>query len=436
MNILPISWTNWTASIKKFLQSKANRYKLTILVDLLCLLFIITNAIPMQNIQLLLSPTSLQPITQNKGKYEVFGFAPHWTLHKLHNIDFQVLTTLAYFDIPILSDGNLDTQGPGYESFMSKEATTLFKKAHAHGTRVVLTITQMETDEILQLMDDTDGQKRTIEQAVSLVQQRGIDGINIDVEFGYDAGEEYRKKFTSFTYKLTDEMHKKVPGSKVTVSVYASAIKAPKIYDIGDLSKKVDGIFMMAYDYGYRGSEEVMPTSPLYGHKEGKYWYDISTAVEDFIKEMPAEKLILGTAWYGYNYAIYGEPKVQAETRPAWSWRGGPKAETYSIAKNTIKPDMDGVSQYKEGWDDLGKVAWKAYYSTEADTWRMIFLDDSTSLGIKYDFAKQNNLGGVGMWALGFDEGKTELWSLLREKFGVKLADSRISEKVINENAY
>ena len=37
------------------------------------------------------------------------------------------------------------------------------------------------------------------------------------------------------------------------------------------------------------------------------------------------------------------------------------------------------------------------------------------------------------MWALGFDNGHSDLWQVLREKFGSKLADSRIQSRVINE---
>ena len=50
----------------------------------------------------------------------------------------------------------------------------------------------------------------------------------------------------------------------------------------------------------------------------------------------------------------------------------------------------------------------------------MIFTEDTRSLGIKYDFAKANRLAGIGIWALGFDHGRTELWTLLKDKFGTK----------------
>src|SRR5207253_2319053 len=141
-------------------------------------------------------------------------------------------------------------------------------------------------------------------------------------------------------------------------------------------------------------SDQAIPTAPLYGHETGQYWYDINTAVNDFLAHMPAKKLILGVAWYGYNYPIY-EPKVKAETRPYYSWRGTPVAQTYSLAQRYIQPDMEGISDFKTGWDDAGKVGWKAYFVENTQTWRMIFLEDTRSLGIKYDYAKSKNLGGV-----------------------------------------
>ncbi|QQG44486.1 MAG: hypothetical protein HYW86_01040 [Candidatus Roizmanbacteria bacterium] len=365
------------------------------------------------------------PLSANKNTKEVFGFAPYWNIDKLDNINFNVLTTLAYFDIKVDADGNI-IYDDSLEIFKSKKATNLFKKAHSHGTRVVVTLTQMNNYEIEMIMDDPQAQENLINQSVELVKKRGIDGINIDFEYGSDPGQEYRDKFTRFVSNLTNQMHQEVPGSKVTVSVYASAVKDPKIYDIGALGAKSDGIFMMAYDFGYSGSDEVMPVAPLYGHKEGKYWYDISTAVEDFLRYMPSNKLILGVPYYGYNYPV-SQPEVKAQT--LW---GGVFSQTYSAIKDVIKPGAPGIYDFISGWDDAGKVSWKAYLTDYG--WRMIFVEDTKSLGIKYDFIKNKNLGGVGIWALGNDEGKNELWSVLVNKFGKKLADNKVSQKVINDN--
>jgi spore germination protein len=424
------------SKIATFFTSRRNKYFFGLIIDALCLMIIFAYGIS-HNHKLLSSPlisplTTLQPLTENKNDKEVFGFAPYWTFNKLDTVDFQVLTTLAYFGVDVDENGNLDKQGVGYQTFMSPHATDVFTKAHQNGTRVVLTITQMDNASIRDFLDNSTAEQNTISQTVAEVKNRGIDGVNVDFEYSGNPGQEYRDKFTAFIDNLTTVMHKEIPQSKMTVSVYASAGKDAMMYDIHALGKKDLKIFMMAYDFGYRGSDQVIPTAPLYGYKEGKYWYDVSTAVNDFLSLMPSDKLILGTPWYGYNYAIYGTPQIKAETRPTWSWRGQPATQTYALAKTNVKPTMEGISDYQQGWDDTGKVAWKAYYVASTQTWRMIFVEDQRSLGYKYDFAKEKNLAGVGIWALGFDDGNTELWNQLAKVFGPKkYADSNIRDKQI-----
>jgi spore germination protein YaaH len=380
--------------------------------------------------QKLISPlvAPLQSLTndQTKHGHEVMGFAPFWTINKLDNVDFDTLTTFAYFGVPIKSDGSLDREDYGYTVFQSKRATEVFKKAHQHGTRVVLTITQMDNDTLDAILSDPKAQEVAVNETVNEVIERGIDGVNIDFEYVGNPGKEKRDAFSSFVSLMTRKMHEKLPDSRVTVSVYASSASTPKLYDIAAISNGSDGIFMMAYDFAVAGSDQATPTAPLYGKEEGKYAYDIATSVEDFLKLMPAEKLILGVPYYGYNYMVY-EPKVKGATRPRSSWRGKSSAQTYESVAKHVKAD-------KTGWDEVGQVGWQAYYVEDTDTWRMIFLDDARSLGIKYDYAKSKGLGGVGMWALGFDEGKSELWAVLREKFGSKpIADTSIVTRRINE---
>lgn len=362
-----------------------------------------------------------EPVLQNKvvknaqakdSRYEVFGFAPFWMMDKLDNVDFSVLTTLAYFGVEVGIDGSFDAQDPGLKTFNSHSARQLFQKARSENTKVVLTLTQMTNNKILAFLDNEASQSNAINQSVTEVKDKGIDGINVDFEYIGNPGDGYRKKFNNFVSNFAKILHKEVPNSKLTVSVYASSVKEPKLYDIPQLGENSDGIFMMAYDFAVLGSKNAIPTSPLFGHKEGQYWYDIATAVDDFLQVMPASKLILGVPYYGYNYAVY-EPGVKATTRPRYSYRGKPSAQTYSIVQENIKPDI-------EGWDEYGQVGWRAYYAYKTKTWRMVFLEDVKSLGLKYDFAKQKGLSGIGIWALGFDTGKDELWRLLAEKFGTK----------------
>ncbi len=373
----------------------------------------------------------ISPLQQNSSrdaKYEVFGFAPYWNLKKLDNINFNSLTTLAYFDLPIMANGEFDKDTPGFQNFETPQATQLFDKAHKFGTKVVLTITIMENDKIESFLANEEAQNIAIKNTVALVKDRGLDGINVDIEYIGTASSQERNSFTKFVKNITAEMHQAKEGSRVTVSVYAAAAKYKRLYDIATIGKEADGVFMMAYDFATKGADAAMPTSPLYGHKEGKYWYDISTAVEDFTKVMPANKLILGLPWYGYDYPVQN-PAVKAEravstysykvwiNRYRFVWRQASYALP-SYVQTYTKSQQEKVE--KTGWDELGQVGWKAY--KQDGTWRMYFMEDEKSLGIKYDFAKDKKLAGVGIWALGFDEGSSDMWNILAQKFGTKLA--------------
>ncbi|GIT57317.1 MAG: hypothetical protein Ct9H300mP18_07460 [Candidatus Neomarinimicrobiota bacterium] len=54
---------------------------------------------------------------------------------------------------------------------------------------------------------------------------------------------------------------------------------------------------------------------------------------------------------------------------------------------------------------------------SKPQNWFQTWYDDSLSLSKKYDFAISKKLGGVGIWALGYDEGYDELWNALMKKW-------------------
>ena len=55
---------------------------------------------------------------------------------------------------------------------------------------------------------------------------------------------------------------------------------------------------------------------------------------------------------------------------------------------------------------------------TAASTpWRQLYFDDATALKAKYDLVNRTDLRGVGIWALGYDGTRTELYEALKDKF-------------------
>ena len=53
----------------------------------------------------------------------------------------------------------------------------------------------------------------------------------------------------------------------------------------------------------------------------------------------------------------------------------------------------------------------------EGGVWHQVWYDDEQSLACKFDLVKQQGIGGMGYWALGYDNGYSEVWDALEAHF-------------------
>ncbi len=348
------------------------------------------------------------PVPETPAKnYEVFGFAPYWTLGNMSNIDWNTLTTFAYFSLPVLSDGTIDKTSYEWTAFGSPRLNDLFEKAKSHHVRRVITLTQMDPGVIEEFLNNPNTWNKVAYDSIDVIKSRNLDGVNIDFEY-MPSDDNLRSQFSAFVDRYSQILRSNLKNPYITVSVLASSVRFDKIYDIGHLSRVADGIFMMAYDFYYPGSDTIGPAAPLYGYNGGRgpFWYDVSTAVADFLTVADPKKIILGIPYYGWNYPAYG-PSPQSQ-RVAY-------LSAQATTNDKIQNNQLLSTTPAGGWDNQAQVSWRGYY--DADGWHVVYLEDSKSLLAKYDFAKNNKLGGVGIWALGYDGGDENFWSLLQSEF-------------------
>lgn len=341
-----------------------------------------------------------------KMNKEVLGFLPHWSLGDIDTIDFSKLTTLAYFDIKLKANGAADTSDESWQRLNSPAAQKMFAKAKSSDTKVVLTYTMFENDQIEAMVTNPAHRERAISHMVKAVKKYDTAGVNIDIEYQGNADSHVRKAYTAFVQEASKRMHKDVPGSNVTVSMYAGSAKYPMLYEVEKLGQVTDGIFMMAYDFATAGSTNAGPNAPLTGAPD-TYWYDIASALKDFEAQgVAVEKIILGVPYYGYDWPTVGQhPK--SPVVPGYAG-----AVTYAGTQRILK---ENGGQRK--WDYEAQSPYIAY--EQGGQQRVVYYDDEQSLGLKYDMVNEHNLQGVGIWALGQDGGAKELWQLLERKFGV-----------------
>ena len=330
----------------------------------------------------------INPISQrnrNPSK-DVFGYHPYWMGTAWINYNFDLISTLAYFSAEVTPTG-------GLSNLHGWPVASLINEAHEHGTKVVLCATLFNSSDITTLLSNAQYRQNLINNLLAQVQAGNADGVNIDFE-SFPSSQ--RNNMVTFITDLTETFHNAIPGSQVTLAM--PPVDWSNAWDYNALASISDGLFIMGYNYHYSGSSTTGPNSPLSGPG-----YTLTWTVLDYLNKtnFQADKLILGIPYYGFEW-----PSTSNTSGTSTTGTGNPKF--YS--------EIEGLAQsYGKLWHSTSQTPWYHYNN---NGWNQGWYDDSLSLSLKYDFALFNNLKGVGIWALGYDDGRPELWELLHAKFG------------------
>jgi spore germination protein YaaH len=349
----------------------------------------------------------------NGMRKEVFGFLPYWMLSgsDLQWMQYQLVTTIAYFGVAARSDGTLavknsdGTLTTGWAGWTSSGMTTVTNAAHGHGVRVVLTVTMMAWDGgVAQatLLGSATARSKLVAAIVKAVGDRAADGVNLDFE---PVATSLRDQYTSFVRQLKAGLVAGKVGSYLTVDTMAGAATWSTGYDVAGLtaSGAADALFVMGYDYSWSGSARAGGVAPM----ESPYMLDVNQSVDDYLSLAAGSRIIWGVPYYGRTWQTTSGD-LNALTRSGAS--GASKAYYYTGAR-------DKAAQFGRLWDSFGKGPWFKYWDAAAATWVEGYYDDAASLAYKYDMVNQRGLAGTGMWTLLMDEGDSALWNLIANKF-------------------
>src|SRR5207248_7713384 len=133
--------------------------------------------------------------------------------------DYRLLSTLVYFGITLDDNGNIDTGAPGYSQFNSQDFVNMVNLAHSNGDRVVVVIKNFHQDGVNRIVTDPALSQVAINNAISLIQSKNLDGVNVDFE-ATNAGAPYiyiQSGMTTFMGKLSQAVHQMWPSSEVSI---------------------------------------------------------------------------------------------------------------------------------------------------------------------------------------------------------------------------
>jgi len=351
---------------------------------------------------------------------QTVAFLPYWRMDDLKYARFDLLSGIIYFSLYADENGQFvkvvnNETDPGYRWWSSQVIKDLIAKTQINGGKFSLTIAMQKNKTLKSLLNNKNAQKKLIENLLTEVESRHLDGINVDFEYDGEPEEGYQQKFTGFAQDLTSSFKTNSPKTELSIDFFPLSVREPRLFDIKKLSQLFDRIVVMSYDYYSSTSDIAGPVAPMGGFKEQKYFFDIKTTYEDYLKFVPKEKLVMGVPYYGYDWAVENGQKIQSKTLPISDPNNYAAVISYARAK-----ENKDLKQNQCQWDDFAKEKW-CWYKDEKNIEHQVWIEDNKSIEEKFNFAKKNKFSGIAIWTLGYDKQYPDLWNLIEKIFVVKV---------------
>jgi spore germination protein YaaH len=291
----------------------------------------------------------------------------------------------------------------------------LIARTQISGGRFSLAVAMQKNETLEKFLDNQAAWNNLIINIMEIVKENRLDGINLDFEYAGELSDEsYREKFTQFATAFTTEFRNSSPATELSIDLYPFSVQKPRLFDVPKLAPLFDKVIVMSYDYYGASSDIAGPVAPMGGYAEEIYYFDVSTTYSDYVKVVPKEKIIMGIPYYAWDYPV----EVGEEPMSAVLPQNDENGYTAVMSYGRMRSDAD-INEKNCKWDDLAMENWCFYQDKITGKFHQIWLEDNKSIGIKFDFANDNGLGGIASWTLGYDKDYPDLWNMIKSKFSL-----------------
>lgn len=341
-----------------------------------------------------LAPTGVTPLFKGPlAAHHVVGYVPYWEVSSLAPADFADASELVYSSVCPAPDGAVATGHPGDDcahgraDLSGSGVANLLSQAHAQGDKVLLSV-ETTNDSLIERIDAHSASvaPKLAANLVALERLYGFDGTNIDFEGTKPAD---RAPFVRFATALTAALRADDPGGEILIDTYAAAAAGPRsFFDPKRLAPLADALFVMAYSL--QSDDHASPGAPLVTRDLG---YSATQSLIQYEKVVPANKIILGVPFYGFDF-------VTSNARPGSSATSA-ASRTYYASVLASPPIVTAANPGL--WDPVSATPFLPY--KKAGRWHQLWFENPVSIALKVALASQMHTAGVGAWAFGMEEG-------------------------------
>lgn len=317
--------------------------------------------------------TATPPASQKR----VVAYLPIWAKNAGYTpqmIDFSAVNVVAHFSVVPRADGTIEI--PNWGPFPDPG---LIATAHAAGAKVVLVVGgdhAASTTAFSSMAASSGTRALFIQNLLSLVNQQGYDGVDLDWEFPATSAD--RSNFTKLVAELRQAL-----GTNRTLSIAAPATDwFGQWLDLPALAPHVDWFGVMTYTFA------ASSWSSTSGHNSALYGAMSLNASSSYYQArgVPKSKILLGIPHFGERFDSATEPG-QTLTSRSGGWM----------------PYTDVVALIGNGWTYKRDTSAGVPYLSRTSGTGFVTFDDPWSVGLKCDYIKSSGLAGVILWHLGQD---------------------------------
>lgn len=309
-----------------------------------------------------------------KGQSETL-FVPYWGLDS--NLSTTNYTQYVYFAVSPNSTG-IDTTNDGY-----KDINTFVSDVPSSSQKL-LAVSMVDGATNEQVMSSKILQQKVIADTVALAKKYGFDGVVLDLEYKALAFDEVVKNVSNFSGNFATEVKKNNLSYYQTLP--GDTFYRGKPYDTGYIGKISDGVFIMAYDF-HKASGNPGPNFPLVGEKND---YDLKAMTQDFLKNIPLDKITIVFGLFGYDWTI--------------GMDGNSTGQANSLSLKDIQQkflDECAFLHCHTGRDNASTEMKVTYTDANGDN-HVIWYEDPQSIAEKKAYLKTQGITSTGLWAYSY----------------------------------
>jgi spore germination protein YaaH len=332
---------------------------------------------------------------------EVYTWYPYWMGDVWKSYDFNLISTISFFSY------NIDPKTGNYMNpaqIKQWRETDLLDSAKKYNTKVLLSLALEGEGNNLEYLNNEASWNTTLDSISVLLKER--DAAGIEIEF-MDIPLDRESKFLDFVTFLKDNLDYRFITKQMTLSLVIPADPEKFPFDLEKLDESVDLFIVKGLDY-HEQDGTVAAVAPLRNETADGPSLE-NTLLTYLARGLNPEKSILalplyGSQWSGTFDPVEGFYTTNFERKVTLSEVNRVFQSKDSVY--TISPTLDETTMTQYFFLEFQD-------NTSIEGW----YDDSFTLSKKMDLALVNKFKGVGLWALGYDLGKNEVWEVVAEKF-------------------